>query len=264
MSSSRNKIFLQVSNIIAFFSTVVVNILANTLPINGKTTAEISDSYPNLFVPAGLTFSIWGVIYVLLGLFVVYQGRDIFKSQKEEMHFLDQISYLFILSSAANILWIFFWHYELVPLSLVAMLIILTCLLAIYLRLNIGKNNSGMSRIEKFSIQIPFSVYLGWITVATIANVTALLVSIEWDGFGISEAIWTIIILIVATVITLLMLFNRKDIAYSLVIIWAFIGIIIKRLDPSLTSHIDIVITASIALVIIIIGIIFTFIKKKR
>jgi len=251
-----NKRILQIGNFLAVVLTIVVNSLANILPINGKNTGQLSDNIPNLFVPSGITFAIWGVIYLLLILFAIHQARDFFKKEKIEMPYLTKITPFFILASAANILWIFLWHYEQVALSLIAMLILLISLIAIYIKLNVGQQQIPLK--EKMLIHVPFSVYLGWITVATIANITAWLVIISWDGFGISDVTWTIIVLFVATLLTLIILYKRRDIAYSLVIIWALSGILIKRMQ----DQTEIATTATIAIVIIIIAIIGTFIFK--
>jgi hypothetical protein len=212
-------------NIIGLGLTLIVNFLATALPLNGKTTGELSDSYPNLFVPAGYVFAIWGVIYTLLIVFVVFQALP--RNRNEEFH--NQISGLFIISSLANSLWIFLWHYEQVLFSLLTMIVLLVSLILIYWRLEIGLNPVALN--QKLAVHTPFSVYLGWITVATVANVTALLVSINWDRFGISETIWTLIVLSVATIIAIVIILQRKDIAYTLVPIWAFIGIFIKQIE---------------------------------
>ena len=251
-----DKRILQISNFLAVVLTIVVNSLANILPINGKNTGQLSDNIPNLFVPSGITFAIWGVIYLLLILFAIYQARDFFKKEKIEMPYLTKITHFFLLASAANIIWIFLWHYEKVALSLIAMLILLISLIAIYIKLNVGQQQIPLK--EKMFIHVPFSVYLGWITVATIANITAWLVIISWDGFGISDVTWTIIVLCVATLLTLIILYKRRDIAYSLVIIWALLGIVIKRMQ----DQTEIATTATIAIVVIIIAIIGTFIFK--
>jgi len=195
---------LQLGNIIAVIFTIIVNSLANIVPIGGKYTGELSDNTPNLFVPAGITFAIWGVIYILIIMFAIYLAKDLFKKDKETKPFLEKISIFFILASLANIIWIFLWHYEQILLSLLAMVLLFFSLLIIYLRLHIGIEKITLK--EKLFVHVPISVYLGWITVATIANVTAVLVTIDWDGFGISEQIWTIIVIIVATIITILIL----------------------------------------------------------
>jgi len=251
MTPRGKKKLLQAGNILAVLITILVNALAVLLPLNDKTTQELSDALPNLFVPAGITFSIWSVIYILWIVFAVYQARDLLKKDEIEMPFLHQITFLFILSSVANSAWIFLWHYEYVGLSVLMMIILLFSLLAIYLRLNIGR--SPVTTAEKLCVHVPFSVYLGWITVATIANITAFLVSVEWNGFGIDELLWTIIIIAVGTLLTCLILALRKDVAFSLVILWAFFGIWLKRMtQPNTTTDMNVAIAISIALVLII------------
>jgi hypothetical protein len=244
------KRLLQIGNILAIILTILINALAVILPLNGKTTQELSDALPNLFVPAGITFSIWGIIYILWIVFAIYQVRDFFKKEEIDMPFLQQISVLFIVSSIANSAWIFLWHYEYVGLSLLMMIVLLLSLLALYVRLNIGRSIVSMG--ERLCVHVPFSVYLGWITVATIANVTAFLVSINWDGLGISELNWTIIIIAVGTLLTILMLALRKDIAFSLVVLWAFFGIWMKQSDT--TIDVNITTTITIAMILIAIG----------
>ncbi|MFW9972558.1 MAG: hypothetical protein ACFFDF_20395 [Candidatus Odinarchaeota archaeon] len=253
----KKKEILQILNLISFIATVIVNFLAVLLPIGGNTTQELSDALPNLFVPAGITFSIWTFIYIFLGIFSVYQIRDIFKKDKIEMKFLDDIGYFFIIGSLANILWIIIWHYRLVPLSLILMIILLISLLFIYIKLNIGKLK--VSKIEKVAVHIPFSIYLGWITVATIANVTAVLVVLGVDAFNPLAVILTILVIAVAVLITFAMLLLRKDYAYSIVIIWAILGIFIKQITANLT----IAITALVSVILILIGIVYLIIREK-
>jgi hypothetical protein len=216
--------------ILATISTLVVNWLANALPINGKTQAEISDSFDVLFVPAGYVFSIWGLIYLLLIGYTIFQA---FPSQRENPS-LQKIAYLYVGSAAANIVWIFLWHYELFPLSLGLMVVLLGCLIAIYLRLGIGKTK--VSNPEKWLVHLTFSVYLGWITVATIANATTVLEFIGWRGWGLSPEVWTLLMLTAATIISGIMSFTRADIAFSLVLIWAILGIAVKHRDISLIA----------------------------
>ena len=256
---------LQIGNIIAVILTIIVNGLANLLPIGGKNTAELSDNIPNLFVPAGITFAIWGIIYFLIILFTIYLAKDLFKKEKTTTPFLEKISYFFILASMANIIWIFLWHYEQVLLSLLAMLVLFVSLLFIYLRLNIG--NEKVSLENKLFIHIPISVYIGWITVATIANVTAVLVTIGWDGFGVSEEIWAMLVIIVAAIITILMLIKRKDCAYSAVIVWALIGIYLKRsvVDPIYGLQTQIAYTALFGIILILIlSVIISYLQYSK
>ena len=221
---SSNHMLLKWLNIIAFVSTVIVNSLAgSTTLIGGVNTAQISDAYPTLITPAGYVFAIWGIIYVLLGGFVVFQALA---SQKGN-EFQKRIGMLFVLSSVFNIIWLFLWQFEYLSLSIVLMFLLLATLISIYLRLNIGKSNVPMR--EKLAVHLPFSVYLGWITIATIANVSVTLVSVNWNGFGISPVTWAALVIVVALLITSLVVITRRDVAYALVILWALIGIAVKQ-----------------------------------
>jgi len=167
-------------NLLAVIVTIGVNGLANALPLNGQTTGEISDRFQVYFVPAGYVFSIWGLIYLGFTAFAVYQALP---AQRDNPR-LQRIGYLFALSCLANIAWLFLWHYEIFLLTLVAMVALLLLLVAIYLRLDI--NRVRVNRAERWLVHIPFSIYLGWITVATIANVTSVLDYLNWSGWGIS------------------------------------------------------------------------------
>ena len=221
---AKNPVLLKWSNIIAFAFTVIVNSLAgSTTLIGGVNTAQISDSNPTLITPAGYVFSIWGVIYVLLGVFVIFQALP---SQKEK-EYTKRIGWLFVLSSIINIAWLFLWQYKFLSLSVILMFLLLATLILIYLRLGIGK--SKVTLREKLAIHVPFSVYLGWITIASIADVSVTLVSVNWEGFGIGPEIWASLIIIVALLIGMLVVATRKDIAYGLVIVWALIGIAVKQ-----------------------------------
>lgn len=221
---TNNSVLLKWSNIIAFALTVIVNSLAgSTTLIGGVNTAQISDSNPTLITPAGYVFSIWGIIYVLLGVFVVFQALP----RQKEKEYTKKIGWLFVLSSIMNIAWLFLWQYEFLSLSVVLMFLLLASLILIYLRLGIGK--SPVTLREKLAVHLPFSVYLGWITIASIADISATLVSVNWNGFEIGPEIWATLIIIVALVITLLVLATRRDIAYGLVIVWALIGIAVKQ-----------------------------------
>ena len=250
----------QIINIFAFLLVLVVNGLANALPIGGNTTGDISDFYPNLFTPAGLTFSIWGVIYLALAAFIVYQARDLFSKQKIEMPYLQAIGGYFLLSCLANTGWLFAWHYRLVLLSLAAMMVLLFSLIMIYIRLEIATKtiNSGIS----YYVHLPFSLYLGWITVATIANISAVLVHYQWNGWGLSEVTWTVVVIIAGTVIALINIMQRGDIAYSAVILWAYLGIIIKRYSVSGQPIMSIVYMTGLAMALIAVGLLF-FRKKS-
>jgi hypothetical protein len=220
MKNMLTKIFAAV----AYFAMVAVNYLANGLPINNRSTGEISDAYPNLFAPAGLTFSIWGLIYLLLGGCVLYQFLK--KNQKIEGLF-KKINPLFIAISLANISWIFAWHYDFIGLSV----LIMAALLFLLIKIADILRTQQLISWEKLFIWAPFSVYFGWITVATIANITVFLVSIGWNGFGIADFVWTSIILLVGALIGVLRMRKDNNIAYGLVLVWAYLGILLKNLS---------------------------------
>ncbi len=261
MNRNRSVLVFAVLNLLGFLGVIVVNGLANALPINNRTTGELSDLYPNLFVPAGLTFSIWGIIYLLLAIFIVYQLVCAVRRGPGGSSFIDRIGVLFFISCLANIGWIFAWHYEMVPLSLLLMLVLLGPLIAIYLRLNIGK--SGAGRAERYFVHLPFSIYLGWITIATIANVTALLVNINWGRFGLSEQFWAVAVIIVGIAIALWVLFSRRDAYYPLVVDWALLGILLKRLSVPEVPAQGVVLTAIAGLVIITAAVIVQAARRR-
>lgn len=223
-------LLLKIAVAVAYVAMITVNYLANALPIGGITTSEASDTYANLFTPAGLTFSIWGLIYLLLAVFVVFFCIKFGKKSDKKMNgLLDKTGKLFIVNALSNISWIFAWHYGLIPLSVVIMLVLLSTLIMLADLLNKAK----LSLSEKAWLLLPFSIYFGWITVATIANITVLLVSLNWNGFGITENIWTIIILLVGATIGILRTIKDKNIPYILVLVWAYGGIWLKHSSAS-------------------------------
>jgi translocator protein len=252
--TSRRSALLRWSNVLAFLLTVIVNGLAgSTTYLGGKVTADISNANPTLITPSGYVFAIWGVIYVLLGVFVVYQALP----RQREKAFQERISWLFVLSSALNILWLFAWQYEFLSLSVVIMFLLLLTLIVIYVRLDIGK--SRIERRERLAVRLPFSVYLGWITIATIADVSATLVSLKWDGFGIGPETWAVLIVLVALIIAILIAVIRRDVAYELVIIWAFVGIAVNQ-----SSNQNTVIVISACVIVILVALVFSIFLAKR
>jgi len=220
----------QVLVVVAVVSTIAINALANILPINGMDTGELSDRYEIYITPAGYVFSIWGLIYTGLVAFAIFQALP---SQRTNPR-LRSIGTPFLVSSIANISWILAWHYQIVPLSLAIMLVILGSLIAIYLRLR--PEFKLVSVAEQWTTHIPFSVYLGWITVATIVNVTVIFDYFGWGGGGLSPEIWTAIMLGVATIVGLIMTQVRRDIAYGLVLVWAFAGIAAKHMGVPIVA----------------------------
>ncbi|MBS0010650.1 MAG: tryptophan-rich sensory protein [Bacteroidales bacterium] len=224
-------------NLIFFAGMLVMNYLANALPLNGKTTGQISDNLPNLFTPAGITFSVWGVIYILLAIFCILQ----FTAQGRETAI--SAGWIFALSCVFNAAWIVAWHYEKLPLSLLLMIGLLISL--IYLNLHIKDLSLGW-------LKAAFGIYLGWICIASIANVTAVLVNTGWNGFGIPEVTWTIIMIAAGTLIVTLALLRLNNPFIGVVAVWAFLGIIIKRQ----ADYRLIVVAAAVA--ILVVGV-FTF-----
>jgi len=231
-------------NLLFFAATIVMNYLANALPLNGKTTGELSDAYPNLFVPAGVTFSIWGVIYILLLIFCVVQ----FTTSHQAV--ISRIGWLVGISCIFNALWIVAWHYERLPLSLILMLGLLVSL--IWINIFIKDMPFGFFKAA-------FGIYLGWICIATIANVTALLVTYGWGGFGISEETWTIIMIIVGTLVVALAIWRLDNPFIGFAVVWAFVGIMIKR-QSDVRS---IFITAAVAMVLVALVLVIAFFRKR-
>jgi translocator protein len=243
----------QLVNVVATVLMITFNILATALPLNGQQTGAISDRFDIYFVPAGYVFSIWGLIYLALIGFAVYQALP---SQRENPR-LRRVGYLYALSSVLNILWLFFWHYNVFPATLIIMLGLLASLIAIYLRLGIGV--TPVKTAEKWLVNVPFSIYLGWITVATIANASQLLFYLKWNGWGINPQLWAVIMIAAATVVALLMTRFRRDIAYLLVLVWALAGIGVKHLSAPAVSA-----AAWFATVLIVLMVIYLTVRSLR
>ena len=235
----------QVANIVALGAVLTINALANILLINGVTTGEVSDSFPSLFTPAGYVFSIWGVIYALLAVFVVYQALP---AQKHNPR-LERLGYWFVLSCAFNFSWLLAWHYGAIWLSQLFMLGLLGSLIMSYVRLGIGKEK--VSRPEAFAVRWPFSIYLGWITVATAANTTVTLLEYGVTG-GWLAPLLTILVIAVALGIGFLMLRNRRDIGFNLVLAWAFVGIAVAQWGLELSVVVAALVAAGGALAFIV------------
>jgi hypothetical protein len=212
----------QIIVVLSILVTISINILADALPINGLNTGQISDTFQVYFVPAGYVFAIWGIIYIGLIAYAVYQALP---AQRENPR-MQATGWWVVLGGLANSMWIFLWHYELFVGTLGAMLILLATLIAVYLRLGIGQTKVSVG--ETWAVRVPFSIYLGWITVATVANVSDVLDFLKWNQFGISAAAWMVVGLVAVLVIAGLMNFLRCDVAYGVVILWALAGIAVK------------------------------------
>jgi translocator protein len=230
----------QALNVVGLALVLVVNGLANALPLNHQTTGQISDRFPVYFVPAGYVFSIWGIIYLGLIAFAVYQALP---AQRADPR-LRSVDALFLLSCVANAAWIFLWHYELFAFTLLAMGTLLVSLVAIYVRLGVGR--AWTSPAERWLVHVPFSVYLGWVTVATIANVTDVLYWAGWSGWGVPPQAWAIAMLVVGAVLTAVVILRRADVAYALVIVWAYAGVAVKQTGAPAVAY------AAIALAVLV------------
>lgn len=247
-TKTNNFRFLPVLNIIAYVATVFVNYLSNALPINGRTAEEVSDSLPSFFTPAGYTFAIWGLIYSGLLAFVIYQALP----SQRNAEYQRRIGWLFVASSVANIAWLFAWHYGYYVLSVVIMVALLVTLITIYLRLRIGLPGAAPDLRQKLLVHAPFSLYLGWITVATIANTAGVVGSLGWDGFGISGPVWSAIMMFVAAIVAGLLLWKRNDPVYSGVLIWALFGIRAAHPDTAVVANSAVIVAAIIAIMTVI------------
>ena len=208
-----------------FVGVIAVNALANILPINGYNTGQVSAFYPNAFVPAGFTFSIWGVIYLLLLSYTIGYTYYTIKQQQFPKAFalIERIHIYFLLTCVFNMAWIVAWHYLQIELSVVIMLLFLITLIQLFLKSTTMAN--ALTSTQKFILQTPFVVYLGWISVATIANITALLIAYQWNGFGIAPVYWSAAMILIAIILAVLMLKKFKAIAFALVVAWALWGI---------------------------------------
>jgi hypothetical protein len=238
----------QLTNVITLVFALVVNGLAESIPLNGQTSAQIANRLPILFVPANYVFGIWGIIYIFMIGFSIYQALP---SQRENPA-LRKVGYWFALSSIANGTWLVLFHYNLFALSMVAMVILLGSLIMIYTRIGVGlvAVQGGM----KWWVHTTFSIYLGWITVATVANAAYVLFDAQWNGFGINPEVWTAVLLLVATGLTLTAIYVRRDVPYSAVIIWALVGIVVKQ-----TATPSVAITAAIMVLVIVVALIWRF-----
>ena len=245
---------IQVFSLVFYLAVVGVNYLANSLPINGKNTGQVSDQYPNLFVPAPYTFSIWGLIYFFLFVFCIFQiaNKTIANRSKDSQELTQNIHAAFIITCILNMAWIVAWHYDFVLLSVIVMLFLLLTL--ILLNSYILFLEPELTKAEKFFIKAPFGLYLGWICIATIANITALLIKYDWRGAGMGEESWAFILILIGAIIGIVSIFKFNNFYLGLSIIWAFGGIIVERRN-NIIYHKSVELCAWIGIVIVAIAI---------
>ena len=212
---------LYVLNLIGYLLVVTINAAANIIPINGQQTGEVSNKLNVLFTPAGYVFSIWGLIYILLGIWVLRQWLP----SRISAPVYEAVGLRFFISCLLNTAWIFCWHYNQFGVSVVVMILLLLSLIDIYLRIK----SVSYRRIDL----LPFSIYLGWISVATIANISYWLTYIEWNQWGLTAESWTIIMMTISCILAIIFLRRQQDVAYVLVFIWALIGIGVANLSQT-------------------------------
>lgn len=245
---------------ISFGIMVILNALANIIPINGLNTGQVSDSYGSLFAPAAITFSIWGLIYILLLFYTLYQFG--FFQKELDLYregLFKKIGIYFTISSILNSFWILAWHYKRIELSLVLIILMLLCLILI----NQNTKEASLSLKDKVFIKIPFSIYFGWLTIATIANVTSLLVKLDWHAYGISKVIWAVLVLILGLLIGVGITVKNRDFFFGLVLVWSYGGIYIKHTSESgFDGKYGAIIGALVAcMIILLISQIYVFLK---
>lgn len=227
-------------NLASVVGTITVNALANIIPFNGQNTGQVSDRFQVYFVPNGYVFAIWGVIYLAWLLFCAYQ---LLPSNRGKPRFA-ALGYWFALSGVFNSLWLVCWHYNQFTLSLVVMLALLATLIISYRRLGVGRTPSGA--VERWCVDAPFGLYLGWISVATIANAADVLWINGWSGWGLAPQVWTAIMLGVATLLGAAMVWRRHDVLFPLVLVWAFVGIADRQSGPAALPSPELVVNAAL------------------
>jgi translocator protein len=228
---------------ITFLITLIVNALANALPINNLTTGEVADLYPSLFTPAGITFSIWSVIYLSLVIFLFFAWSH----RRDSL--INQVLPYFILSNILNASWIMAWHYLLPFLSVMIMLGLLTTLTAAFLKINSSDPDSQ----HRWMVSVPFTLYLSWICVATIANIAAYLSSSGWNALNIEPAWWTIVMLSVATALASWILIRYKTVVMPLVVLWTLVGIFLRwqNTDYRMITSAAVILAAILVIVVV-------------
>lgn len=242
------------SLISSFVFTLFVNFLSNALPLNGKNTAQVSAQYPAYFTPAGHVFSIWGLIYTGLIANLIYY----FIAKGKDKEILEKVQKWIVLSNLLNGIWIFAWHYDQIFLSVLLIIGFLLTLIKIYTIIQTETLGQKLTKKFRILVRFPFSLYLGWLSVATVANISALLYFWNWNGFGISGVVWCVIMMIVAGILGLTFVFKNHDAVYPSVIIWAVLGI-----GAKFSSVPEIVLVANLVAAILAASVIVSFFRKK-
>jgi hypothetical protein len=228
---------LSIANTIALVIHITLSYLSQIKVFGKYTNAEVSEKYPTYFTPAGITFAIWGLIYLSLIAFVIYHLYHAFKSSPDhtENIVVQKIGWLFVINNISTALWLFMFGNDLIGFSLLLMLVQLTTLIMIHVRLQI--HDASQSQANKILTQFPLSIYFGWISIATIANASVFLKSIDWSGIGITEPAWAITMVAIAILITIWVINRKKNVVFGLVVIWALYGIMLKAKETATPSY---------------------------
>lgn len=235
---------LAILNLIIFVIAFTVSNLSQLGIFGGGTNKDISDKYDTVFTPAGLTFAIWGVIYLSLFGFVIYH---LVRAYKDDIHAdanqdILKIGNLFIINNLATTFWVFAFTYEYLFTSMLLIIIQLITLTKIFINLNLFDNDKTFN--NKLFTQFPLTIYFAWLCVATIANISVYLVSKNWDGFGIDPNIWAIVMVLVTVVLAVFIITVKQNPFFGLVVIWALYGIVLKRTAVDETAYANVILTA--------------------
>lgn len=253
----------QIAICTSFVIMILINSLANILPLNGMTTGQLSDLYPNLLVPIGYTFSIWGLIYISLTSYVIYQFKFNKKYPDNHDHVIKKINTYFVISNVLNALWIIAWHYKYIYLSMIIIFLMLVSLILI--RTTISQR-INLNKKEVWYVKNPFSIYLGWIIVANFLNLIVVLDDL-FNGFGIDIEIYTSIFIVLALIVGVTLIKIYKEKLLPVVFIWAFGGILFKHIEIYEMKYRIIISTVAVAMLICVISIItikYIELKKER
>ena len=259
-----NKKLLSILASVTYLLMVVTNIAANLIPLKGMTTRRISDKYSNLFAPAGYTFLIWFLIYFLLGMYILYQHQFNNRRPDNNDRVVRLVNLYFILANLVNVLWVVLWHYEMIGLSLVAIIVLWIILLIIR---TIITNRTSMSKREKQSIELPFSVYFGWVTVAVMANFGTYFTYAGKIPFGFDDVKITVFLVIAASVLIGVNLVRFRDIAIGIIGLWALIGVIVRQIIVLDSFNTSVVISCGLGVGIVLVAAVYVLLglrKRKR
>ncbi len=239
----------QIATLVAILGSIVINTLSNIFPINGINIGKLSNTLFGAvqIIPANYAFAIWGLIYLALLAFGVYQLQP---AQRQHPG-LQRSGYRLVIASVAQSIWIYLFLARLFPLSVLVMLGILVPLADMYLRLGIGQQR--VSRADRWLIHAPISIYLGWITVATVVNVATALYSVNWDGWGIAPEVWTVVMMVVSAAIAAIIAIQRHDIAFTLVIVWALVAIVLRQMSIPLIAGSGTVLAIALILLLLVV-----------